>query len=115
MPVDRRRGQRDIEGHAVVARGERLVVCPDLVAHIAVSRDAVRANEYDIDVAPTQQQSARSVDKKRIRDAALSHLPRREIRTLQPRPRLADPHMDRQPLGMREKNRRGRRAPARRR
>ena len=50
-PVDRRRRQRDVERHVVVARGERLVVGADLVAHVAVARDAIGADEHDVDVA----------------------------------------------------------------
>ena len=42
---DRRRGQHDLERHAVVMRVERLAVSPDLVADGAIGGDVVGAGD----------------------------------------------------------------------
>ncbi len=49
--IERGRRQRDVERHAVVGGGERLVVGADLVADVAVAGDAVGADDDDVDVA----------------------------------------------------------------
>ena len=50
-PVDRRRGRRDVERNAAVARGQRLQVRADLVDDVAGRRRPVRADEDDVDLA----------------------------------------------------------------
>ena len=95
-PVDRAVGQRDVERHAVVARGERLQVGADLVADVAVRRDAVGARETHVDAARAHQVAAGVVRDHGVRDAVLAELPRGEARALVARPRLVDPDVDRE-------------------
>src|SRR3546814_10660929 len=57
--VDRRIGQRHIEGHIRLARGERLQIGADLVADVAVSGHAVGADDAQIHLPPLLQQAAR--------------------------------------------------------
>ena len=106
------RGHRGIERNAVVGGGERLVVGADLVADVAIGRDPIGAHDDDVDLAAPQQEPAGAVDEQRVRDAARCEFPRREIGTLQPRARLADPDVNRDSCRVGHEHRRERGSPA---
>jgi hypothetical protein len=111
-PVDRRRRKRHVERNVAFAGGERLAVRPDLVAHVAVARHAIRAHDHDVDVAPLHEEGARAVGHQRVRNAPLVELPRGQVRALHARARLAHPDFERQAIEMREEDGRCGRAPA---
>jgi hypothetical protein len=108
-PVDRRRGQGDVEGHAGVG-GERLQVGADLVADVAAGGGAVGPGDDEIDEPALHQVPAGIVDDDRVRHAVIGELPRRQRRALVARPGLVDPDMDRDPAVVGEVDRRRRRA-----
>ena len=114
-PVDRRRGRRDVERNAAVARRQRLQVRADLVDHVAGRRRPVGADEDDVDLAPLHQVPARVVDDHRVRDAVRAQLPRGQRRALVARARLVDPHVNRNTRVVRRVDARQRRAPVDRR
>ena len=93
--VDGRRRQRDIERHAVVARGERLQIGADLVADIAISGHPVGTHDNVIDHPGLHQMAAGIVRDHRVRHAVLAELPGGERGALVARARLVDPDVDR--------------------
>ena len=111
LPVDRRRGQRDIERDVVVARRQRLQIGADLVGDIAARGRAVGADDAEIDQALPHQVAAGIVDDDRVRDAVLAELPGGEAGALVARPGLVDPDMDRDAVVMGAIDRRQRGAP----
>src|SRR5580692_2517306 len=98
LPVDRRRGQRDVERDVVVARRQRLQVGADLVRDVAAGRRAVGADNAEIDEALAHQLAAGIVDDDRMRDAVLAELPGGQAGALVARTGLVDPDMDRDAL-----------------
>ncbi len=90
--IDRRRGRGDVEGDLVVAGRDRQAVRADLVGDVAVRRDAVGADDHEVDPTRAHQRRGRAVGDERRVDAQPVALPHREPRTLQQRPRLVDPH-----------------------
>ena len=97
--VDRRGRRDDVERDAVARRQHGQGVRPDLVGRVAVGRDPVRPDEDDVDLAARHQVAGGDVGDERVRDAGLGELPGRQPRSLEVRPRLVDPDVDR-PLGM---------------
>ena len=83
----------------------------DLVADVAVRRDAVEPVEAHVDAAHAHQVAAGVVRDHGMRDAVLPELPRGEARALVARPRLVDPHVDREAALVRGVDRRERGAP----
>ena len=114
-PVDRRRGRRDVERDAAVARRERLQVRADLVDHVARRRRPVRADQHDVDLPALHQVPARVVDDHRVRDAVRAQLPRGQRGALVARPRLVDPDVNRNARVVRRVDARQRRPPVDRR
>ena len=110
-PVDRRAGQRDIEGHAVVLGRQRLEIGADLVADVAARRRPVRADDAEIDLAALHQMAAGIVDDHRVRHAVAAQLPSGQRGALVARTGLVDPDMHRHPGVARLEDRRQRRAP----
>ena len=76
--IDRRRRQRDIERHAIVVSGERLQICADLVADVAIRGNAIGAYDGEIDPAMLHQMTAGVVGNHGMRHAMVAELPRRE-------------------------------------
>src|SRR5215469_465142 len=95
LPIDRRRGQCDVERHVVVAGRQRLQVSADLVRDIAACGGAVAADDAQIDKALAHQVAAGIVDNDGVRHALLAELPGGEAGALVAWPRLVDPDMDR--------------------
>ncbi len=110
-PVDRRRGQRDVERHAVVIRGQRLEVGADLVGNIAGSRRPIRADDDHVDLAMLHQVAAGIVGDHGMRHAVAAEFIGRQGRALVAGPRLVDPDMDRDAGVVRDIDRGQRRTP----
>ena len=111
--VERRRRQRDVERHAVVARGERLVVGADLVADVAVARRRGRRRRARC----RRRRGASAARWRRRRTACAGCRAARSSHAVRLAPcsrgRVSlTQHVQRQALGVREEERRGRRAPA---
>src|SRR6266540_4200080 len=114
-PIDRRRRHRRVHWHVVIARCQRFLIRSDLVAYVAVASHAIGADEHEIDAALTHQRGAGRIDDERVRYAMSTQLPCSQLRTLQPRPRLADPDVQRDARGVGQIDRSRRRAPTERR
>ena len=95
-PVDGGRGERHIEGHAIVMGGQRLQICADLIGDIAGGGGAVGADDAEIDHAMLHEMAADIVGDDGMGDAVVLQLPGGERGALVARPRLVDPDMDRQ-------------------
>ena len=86
--VECRQGRGHVEGNRVCARehGER--IRPDLVRHVAIGRNPIRANHDRIDLATRHHGAGRPVRDQRKRNPLACQLPGGEARALQERPRL---------------------------
>ena len=91
LPVDRRRGERDVERDVVVPRGESLQVGADLVGHVAGAGDPVASGDDDVDEAVLHEVTAGVVDDHGVGDTVLTQLPGGEACALVPGPGLVDP------------------------
>ena len=109
--VDGRRRQCNIERHAIVVRGERLQIGPDLVADVAIGGDPVGADDGEIDHAVLHQMAAGVVGDHGVRHAVVAEFPGGQRSALIARPGLVDPDMNLQAAIMRQIDRRRRRAP----
>ena len=87
--------QRDVEGDAIVARGERLQVGADLVGCVAATGDAVRACDDEIHQAVLHEMTAGVVGDDRMRHAVLGEFPGGEARALVAGTRFIDPDVHR--------------------
>ncbi len=83
--VERARRRGNIERNAVVSRGDSHTVRPDLVGHVAVRRNSVRADETEIHRAGGHERRCRAVDQHSHRNAGARELPRGEPASLQQR------------------------------
>ena len=77
-PVDRRRGEGDVERHRVVARRERLEIRPDLVADVSPPGRPVRPHDHHVDEPMLHQVTARVVHDVGVGDPVAPELPRGE-------------------------------------
>ena len=66
---------------------------PDLVADVAVRRDAVSADEDDIDLASLHQRGPGGIHDQRVRHTPRAQFPCGQPRSLEAWARLADPDM----------------------
>ena len=73
-------GQRDPERHVVVVRRQRLQVGADLVGDVAGARDAVGADDHQIDLAVLHQMPAGIVGDHGVRARRAGRVPRRSAR-----------------------------------
>ena len=94
LPVEGGRGQRHVEGHAVVVRGQRLEIGADLVGHVAGVGRAVGAGDDQVDQAVLHEMAAHVVGDDRVRHAVLAQFPGGEAGALVARPRLVHPDVD---------------------
>src|SRR6266571_5348066 len=61
VEIDRARWCRDVERHPVLLRDHGLPVRADLVRGVAVRRDPIRADEYEIHLATAEEGGRRAV------------------------------------------------------
>src|SRR5882724_5869078 len=97
LPVERRRGQRYIEGNVIVLRRQRLQICPDLVRNVARKSSAIGSNNHQIHCAALHQVSRGTVCDDRMLHTVLPQLPGCKFGTLISWSRFSDPHVNRQP------------------
>jgi len=103
--------QRDVERHAVVLRGKRFQIGADLVRHIAICRDAIGADDAQIDFAMLHQMAAGIVGDDGMRHTMRTQLERSQRRALIAWARFIDPDMERQSCVMGHVDRRKRSPP----
>ena len=93
-PVDRAERQRHIEGHAVIAGGERLEVRADLIADIPCRRGSIAPDDDHIDLAPLHEMAAEIIGDHRVRHAVRGKLECRQRSALITWPGFVHPHVD---------------------
>ena len=98
--IERAARGRHVERNLVVVCQDRQRVRADLVRGVAVSSDAVGADDDAIHLAAGHQPARRAVRDRVERDALLEQFPSREARALVPRPRLINPDMHRDAGGV---------------
>ncbi len=86
--VERRARRRDVKRNAVMRGEDRKRVGPDLVRGVAVARDAVGADDREIDALPLHRNRGGRVDDQHGVDAGLPKLEVVQPRALQQRARL---------------------------
>jgi len=94
LPIDGRRGERDVERDVIVARRQRLRVGPDLVRDVTAGGRSISADDAQINEALSHHVTRGIVDDDRVRDPVLAELPSGKAGALIARPRLVDPDMD---------------------
>ena len=94
IEIDGRERRGHVERNLVLAREHGDGVRADLVCRVAVGRDAVGADNDEIDPPLLHQRAAHVVGDDRRLDAVTQELPRRQPGALQERPRLVGEHDD---------------------
>ncbi len=112
--VERGDRRRDVERHAVLLGQHGHRIGADLVGHVAVGGDAVRAHHHAADAPGLQEVPGHVVGDQRGRDAVLLQFPDREPRALQEGPGLVGEDVDLLAGGDRGADHAERRAVARR-
>src|SRR5581483_9626091 len=92
--VEGRRWRDDVEGDAMAFRGNRHAIGADLVRRVPVGRDAIGADEDQVDLARAQQARGGAVGDHRDWDSGAGELPRRQPGALHQRPGLVGEHFD---------------------
>src|SRR5690606_12055308 len=83
--VDGRRRRGDVERDVVLARDERNRVRADLVRGVSVRRDAIRADDDEVDAAVTHEGRRHALGDDRRVDPVANELPGGEPRALEKR------------------------------
>ena len=92
--VDRGERRRHVERDAVLAREHGDGVGADLVGDVAVGRNAVGADDDEVDEPLAHQRSGHVVGDDGRRNAVAHEFPRGEAGALEERPRLVGQHLD---------------------
>ena len=91
--VDGRQRCGHIERNLVRVRHHRDRIGADLVGEVAVGRDAIRADDDEVDVAALHERPGHALGDDGRRDVIAHEFPGRQPRALQERPRLVGEHL----------------------
>src|SRR6185369_11972004 len=94
VQVDGAVGRRHVEGDVVVLGQDGQAVGADLVGHVALGGDAVRAHDDHLDLARLHQRGGRAVGDEGVGDLGVLQLEGRQTGALQVGPGLVGEDVD---------------------